>query len=255
MKVWALADTHLSFDTPNKKMDVFGDKWKDHPDKIKKNWEELIKEEDLVLIAGDISWAMRPENAKSDLDWIGTLPGTKVISKGNHDLWWKSASKVREVLPPSIHVIHNDAFTIGDISIGGTRLWDHPDLNYYKYIEIQDIKGVNIKKKEYTKETLAHDHKIFENELDRLAWSMDAMDTGAKHRILMIHYPPVPVDRSDNEFTRLIKNENIEVCVYGHLHNLYPDAPVNFTKDGTKYYCTAADYLDFKPILILDTKG
>jgi len=251
MKVYALADVHLSFGTPNKKMDVFGPKWQDHPDKIKKNWEEVVRPEDLVLIAGDISWGLKPEQVQPDLDWIDSLPGTKVMSKGNHDLWWKSGSKVRAILPPSIHVIHNDAFTTGDISIAGTRLWDHPDLNYYKYIDMKEIDGVNIKKKEYNAATISHDAKIFENELDRLARSLDAMDHNAKHKILMIHYPPIPPDRSDNEFSRLIKDFGIEVCVYGHLHNLFPDAPVNFEKDGTRYLCTACDFLNFRPIQIL----
>lgn len=251
MKVWALADLHLSFDTPNKKMDVFGDKWIDHPQQIKEHWEKLIAPEDLVLIAGDISWAMKAENAKADLEWIHNLPGTKVISKGNHDLWWKSSKKVRDIMPSSIHVIHNDAVTIGDITIGGARLWDHPELNYYKFIEMKKVEGVNIKKKEFTKEAIAHDDKIFRNELERLSWSLDAMDKNAKHRILMIHYPPVPVDRSDNDFSKLIKDKNIDICVYGHLHNLYPDAPVNFNKDGTQYYCTACDFLHFTPIQIL----
>ena len=252
MKVWALADLHLSFGTPNKKMDVFGPKWVNHPDKIRRNWLSLIGPDDLVLIAGDISWGLKPEQVKPDLDWIHELPGTKVMSKGNHDLWWHSGSKVRKILPPSIQIINNDALTINGITIGGTRLWDHPDLNYYKYIDMKEIKGVNIKKKVYDESTVRHDEKIFQNELDRLCRSLDAMDHTAKTRILMIHYPPIPPDRSDNEFSRLIKDYNIDVCLYGHLHNLYPDAPVNFEKDGTRYLCTACDYLNFCPIEILE---
>ncbi|MCH9618873.1 MAG: hypothetical protein SP4CHLAM5_10160 [Chlamydiia bacterium] len=251
MNVWTISDLHLSFGTPNKNMDVFGDKWLNHPDKIKAHWEKLIQKDDLVLIAGDISWALKTEAAIPDLEWIDALPGTKVMSKGNHDLWWKSSSKVRKILPPSIHIIQNDAFTINGVTIGGTRLWDHPDLNYYKYIDIKEIDGVNIKKKEYTKESIAHDAKIFKNELDRLARSLDAMDRSAKHRILMIHYPPIPPDRSDNAFSRLIKDAEIDICIYGHLHNLFPDAPVNFTKDGTKYICTACDFLDFCPVQLI----
>jgi predicted phosphohydrolase len=251
MKVWTISDLHLSFGTPNKKMDVFGIKWINHPDKIKKHWEELVKDEDLVLIAGDISWGLKLEDAMADFEWIAALPGTKVMSKGNHDLWWKSIGKIRTMLPPSIHVIHNDAFTMNDITIGGARLWDHPLNNYYKYIDVKEIQGVNIKKKEYTKEVIAHDEKIFKNELDRLAWSLDAMDKKAKHRILMVHYPPIPTDRSDNEFSRLIKDFGIDICIYGHLHNLFSDAPVNFTKDGTLYLCTACDYLNFTPLELI----
>jgi predicted phosphohydrolase len=253
MKIWTISDLHLSFGTPNKKMDVFGSKWINHPDKIKEHWQKVIKEEDLVLIAGDISWGLKLEDAAPDFAWIDALNGTKLMTKGNHDLWWKSIGKIRSVLPPSIHVIQNDAFTKNDITIAGTRLWDHPDINYYKYIDMKEISGVNIKKKEFTKEIMAQDQKIFKNELDRLAWSLDAMDKNAKHRIVMVHYPPIPTDRSDNEFSRLIKNFEIDICIYGHLHNLFPDAPVNFTKDNTLYLCTACDYLNFMPLeLILE---
>ncbi len=254
MKIWTLSDLHLSFGTPNKNMDVFGDKWLHHPEKIKENWLRLVRNEDLVLIAGDISWGLKQGEVLPDLAWINLLPGTKLMSKGNHDLWWKSASKVRAMLPPSIHIIHNDAFTINGVTIGGARLWDHPDLNYYKYIDVKEIQGVRIKKKEYTNTVVMHDRKIFKNELDRLSWSLDAMDKSARHKILMVHYPPIPPDRSDNEFSRLIKDAGIDICIYGHLHNLYLDAPVNFEKDGTKYFCTACDYLDFTPMLLLDVK-
>jgi len=252
MKVWTLSDLHLSFGTRHKEMDVFGEKWKNHAAKIKENWEKRIGAEDLVLIAGDISWGLKQEEVLPDLVWIHSLPGIKVMSKGNHDLWWKSPSKIRKCLPPSIHIIHNDAFTINNVTIGGTRLWDHPDLNYYKYIEMKESLGVKIKKKEYNETTVLQDSKIFKNELDRLAWSIDAMDKGAKYKILMIHYPPIPPDHSDNEFSRLIKDAGINICIYGHLHNLYPDAPVNFVKDGVCYYCTACDYLNFTPLLLLE---
>ncbi|MCH9621845.1 MAG: hypothetical protein S4CHLAM20_12730 [Chlamydiia bacterium] len=251
MRVWALGDLHLSFGTPNKKMDVFGDKWLNHPEKIKEQWEQLVAAEDLVLICGDISWALKADQLMPDLNWIESLPGKKIMSKGNHDLWWKSPSKVRKLLPPSIQIINNDAITIDDITIGGTRLWDHPDLNYYKFIDMKEIDGVNIKKKQYDDDTVRHDTRIFNNELDRLARSLDAMDHNAKHKILMIHYPPIPPDRSDNEFSRLIKDYSIDFCIYGHLHNLFPDAPVNFEKDGTRYLCTACDYLNFCPIQLL----
>ena len=107
------------------------------------------------------------------------------------------------------------------------------------------------KKKQFTEEEIQKDAKIFNKELNRLARSLDAMDKQAKYKILMIHYPPIPPDLSDNEFSRLIKDEDINICIYGHLHNLFPDAPVNFSKDGTKYLCTACDYLDFIPIKLL----
>jgi predicted phosphohydrolase len=117
MPVWAIADLHLAFGVPNKKMDVFGAQWVDYTDKIEKKWRENIAETDLVLIAGDISWAMRLEDAKPDLDWIHSLPGTKVIIRGNHDYWWTSLSKIKQIMPPSVHVVQNNVYNWQGLSV------------------------------------------------------------------------------------------------------------------------------------------
>ncbi len=250
MAIWAIADLHLSFGVEGKKMDVFGPKWVDHASKIEKNWKSSIANDDLVLIAGDISWALHQEDAMADLEWIENLPGTKVMIKGNHDLWWRSASKVRKVLPNSIHLVQNDAFTIHGVTIGGTRLWENPLISYNEYIEFREVKGVNIHKKENTEEERLHDEKIFKTELDRLTTSIAAMDSNAKHRIVMVHYPPAgPLNRDSVVMDILAKNR-IDVCLFGHLHNLKQEAPVNFSYKGVRVLCTACDYLDFKPVLV-----
>src|SRR5580704_11030315 len=110
MAIWVLSDLHLAFGVPSKSMEDFGPAWKDYVDKIQKNWLALIKREDLVLIPGDISWGMTEQQASVDLQWIDALPGTKMILKGNHDYWWSSPSKIRKIMPPSIHFIQNDVF-------------------------------------------------------------------------------------------------------------------------------------------------
>src|SRR4029077_7669031 len=130
MAVWAIADLHLSFGVPNKQMDVFGSHWKGYTEKIEEHWRSCITPDDLVLIPGDISWALHLEEVIPDLDWIDHLPGTKVLIKGNHDYWWSSLSKLKSILPPSCHLIQNNSWTWQDISIAGTRLWDIPGLNF-----------------------------------------------------------------------------------------------------------------------------
>ncbi len=135
MRIWALSDLHLSFGVPNKTMDPFGPDWKDHAAKIKTSWDGQVSPEDLVLIPGDISWAMRLAEAMPDLQWIHERPGTKVIIKGNHDYWWGSLKKVREALPRSIHAIQNDAICFGDIAIGGAKLTDSPEYTFDQIIE------------------------------------------------------------------------------------------------------------------------
>ena len=251
MKIWALADLHLSFGVKNKKMDVFGENWKDHDQKMAEHWDRLVNPEDLVLIAGDISWALHLEDALPDLEWIDRRPGTKVLIRGNHDLWWKSAGKVRNALPESVHIIHNDAYTFKNITIGGSRLWESPDINYNDHIIFNKIpEGVNVHKKEDSEEERKHDEKIFKNEIERLSWSLDAMDSSVDLRIVMVHYPPSGPEHHNTAVTRLLHNEEIDYCLYGHLHNLKEDAPVNYELGGTKYLCTATDYLNFTPLLI-----
>lgn len=252
MKVWAIADLHLSFGVPNKEMDVFGPKWEKHSKKIETHWKKMISDEDLVLIAGDISWALHLEDVAVDLKWIGDLPGTKVISKGNHDLWWKSMSKVSPVLPKSIHLIHNNAFTYNGITIGGTRLWDHLDNDFSDYIEFRKVPdNVHVHLKTHTKEDEAHDARIYKSELERLKMSLNCLDPSAKTRIAMIHYPPAGSVQKDTEVTRLLEQYKINICIYGHLHNLKPDAPVNFTHNGISYICTSCDFLNFSPYLLI----
>lgn len=250
MAIWAIADLHLSFGVEGKEMDVFGDKWKDHTKKLEKNWREMIKDDDLVLIAGDISWALHLEEAIPDLKWIDALPGTKVMIKGNHDLWWKSTSKVRSILPPSIHIIHNDAFLWKDVAISGSRLWETPDISYGDYIDFRETPGINVHKKEDSEKERMHDEKIFKSEMNRLAWSIDAMSPEAKYRVVMVHYPPAGPEDRTSPVMRLLENEEIDVCIYGHLHNLKSEAPVNFTSKNMRVICTAGDFIDFVPVKI-----
>lgn len=248
MPIYAIADLHLSFGVPNKEMDVFGEKWVKHHQKIEKNWREIIKEDDLVLIAGDISWALHMEDALVDLQWIDSLPGTKVMIKGNHDLWWKSKAKVTKVLPKSIHLVQNNAFTWKDITIAGTRLWENEAISYSAYIDFRPTPLANVHEKPNTDEEKKHDKKIFASEIDRLITSLDSMDKSAKYRIVMLHYPPSGPAHEETEVTKLLEKYHIDTCLYGHLHNLKESAPTDFTLNGIQYYCTACDFLNFHPL-------
>ena len=116
MKIFAISDLHLSFNC-DKPMDIFGGNWENYTDKIRNNWIETVDDEDIVLIAGDISWAMKLDEATSDLEWVDKLPGKKIIIKGNHEYWWKSISAVRSVLPNSISAIQNDCIKVDRKSV------------------------------------------------------------------------------------------------------------------------------------------
>ena len=145
MKIWAISDLHLSFGA-NKPMDVFGGNWENYLDKIKEDWADKVSDDDIVLIAGDISWAMKLEETKADFEFLGALKGKKIIIRGNHDYWWASISNVRSVLPANVFAIQNDAIKFDDVIICGTRGWTVPENDF---------------------ET-AQDEKIYKRELIRL---------------------------------------------------------------------------------------
>jgi predicted phosphohydrolase len=249
MAVWALADLHLSFGTPNKEMNVFGPEWVRHGEKIQQAWEESVKTDDLVLLPGDISWAMRLDDALVDLAWIDKLPGTKVMIRGNHDYWWPSLSRLSKILPPSLHAIHNTSFHWKGIGIAGSRLWDTSEYSFGQYIQQKNVTGVNIKENHETPE---ESDKIFQRELMRFELSLKSLKNDTSKRIAMTHYPPISADLQESQASRLMDRYRIDICVFGHLHNMKKEIPAFGIKDGIQYICTAADYVDFKPVLILE---
>ena len=168
MALFAISDLHLDLNG-DKPMDIFGDKWLKHDEKIKNNWLKKINDEDTVLIAGDISWSMKMENGMQDLEWIHNLPGRKIMIKGNHDFWWSSITKLNN-LYEDMNFIQNNFFSYEDYAICGTRGWTCPG-------------GENFSQ---------HDEKIYNRELNRLRLSLDAaVKSGFKKFIVMIHYPPM----------------------------------------------------------------
>lgn len=248
MAVWAIADLHLSFGVPNKQMDIFGSHWKDYTQKIAKHWQSLITPDDLVLIAGDISWATHPEDARPDLEWIDHLPGTKVLIKGNHDYWWTSLAKLKNILPLSCHLIQNNSWVWQDICIGGTRLWDTPGLSFNDIIDFKDD-GRN--KPLMEKDDSPESQKIYQRELGRLEMSLKSMNPSSKKRIIMTHYPPIGPKLQETEASRLLEKYKVDICVFGHLHNVKPGLQLFGHHHGVTYHLTACDYLeDFKPLKI-----
>ena len=232
MKIFAISDLHLSFSC-DKPMDIFGGNWENYTDKIKNNWLENVTDEDIVLIAGDISWGMKLEEAVADLEWIDKLPGRKIIIKGNHEYWWKSISAVREILPSSISALQNDSIKIGKFIFCGTRGWTVPEKNHPLGQE---------------------DEKIYKREVERLKLTLRAMkvmrEEGDKV-IAMIHYPPYTFEKQETEFTKLFKEYEVDAVVFGHLHGkIKCDKKV--TIDGIDYYFTSCDHTDMMPVLICE---
>jgi uncharacterized protein len=247
MTIWAIGDLHLSFGCKDKEMNVFGENWRNHYEKIQKDWDSRVKPDDLVLIPGDISWAMHLEHAAADLDWIDARPGCKVMIKGNHDYWWHSIGKVRKVLPKSIHAIYNDAFLWNDVAIAGTRLWDSTEYDFARYI---DFKPRSNQTKPAV-DTKDEDKKIFERELLRLDMSLKAMNKDAKVKIVMTHYPPIGADLKPSSVSKMMEEAHIQHVLFGHLHSVHKGALPFGMKDGVHYHLTSCDYLDFTLLKVL----
>jgi len=229
-KVYAISDPHLSANA-DKPMDIFGPNWDNHWQKIKEDWVKHVKEDDLVLVPGDISWAMYLEEAKDDLNAIGALPGKKVILRGNHDYWWKSISAVRSILPEDMFAVQNDVVRFDDVLVCGTRGWTVPE---YKH-------------------KTAEDEKIFKREVLRLELSLKNMQAERKEGdfvIAITHYPPINARRAVSEFALLFEQYKVDAVVYGHLHGSDSRTELYFERNGIKYYLTSCDLVDHKMTLI-----
>ena len=226
MKIFAISDLHMSGGA-DKPMDVFGGNWTDHLLRIEDDWRARVTDEDVVLLSGDLSWAMELDDALPDLAWLGTLPGKKIFVRGNHDYWWKSISRIRDKLPPGVYALQNDAVKIENAVFCGSRGWTaegSPDFT-------------------------EQDQKILlrENERMRLA-----LENAAKLReegdnlYVLIHYPPFNVWRQDSTLTKLYEDSGVTAVIYGHLHGKDSRADLLIEKNSVRYYLTSCDLLGHK---------
>lgn len=227
--VYAIGDLHLSLSVPNKAMDVFGVHWKNHADRLREAWQNTVQKDDLVLIPGDISWAMYLDDAAADLNFIGALNGTKLLLRGNHDYWWQSVTKVRTALPEGTYALQNDVFRFGDLFLCGTRGWTVPESSRFKE---------------------SSDRKLYERELIRLDLSLNSLPQGAP-AIGMLHFPPFSESGEKSAFAKRFEEAGVKNVVYGHLHGASHRYAFNGEKDGVTYHCVSADYLNFVPKQIL----
>lgn len=249
MRIWAIGDLHLSFGVKNKSMDVFGPQWEGHAKKIASHWKSLIHPDDLVLVPGDLSWAMKIEEVVPDLQWVHELPGTKVMIKGNHDYWWGSLNKIAPVLPPSIHLIQNNVFNWRETTIGGARLWDTPEYSFGSFVEFRENPRAREDKEALVQEEF--EEKLFNRELERLKLSLKGLDPKAKVRIAMTHYPPIGADLKESRAAQILEEHQMQICVFGHLHNLKAGLDLFGEARGIRYVLASCDYIHFQPIAIL----
>lgn len=230
MKIFAIGDLHLSSFSP-KPMDVFGPHWAGHWARIQQSWHSLVSAEDVVLLPGDLSWAMRLEEARVDLGEICAMPGKKVILKGNHDFWWGSLSQVNSLLSNGTVALQNNCYVFGDYVIAGTRGWLCPG------------------NRQYNAET---DEKIYLREAGRLELSLDCARKAAPNAKLigMIHYPPSDADGSPSLFTDLLEKYGAVHVIYGHLHASSISGALSGLVRGVNYRLVACDAINFSLVRI-----
>lgn len=221
MKIFAVSDLHLPGGM-DKTMDMFGLRWQGHWDKIRADWFSRVTDDDVVLIAGDISWAMLLKDAQDDIRAIGELPGKKILIRGNHDFWWSSVSRVREILPENMFVLQNDAIKIENYVFAGTRGWMESNSE--------------------------DDKKIFAREHIRLELTLSAADKLMDENstlITMLHYPPVLNHEHFNEFCPVMEKHNVKYCIFGHLHGVVRSEADITEANGIKYILSSCDMIDF----------
>lgn len=227
MSLFAIADTHLSLGA-DKPMDIFGG-WQDYVQRLETNWRKLVTDNDTVVIAGDISWAMKLEDALEDFRFLDSLPGQKLIFKGNHDYWWSTMKKMETWLSDngldSIKILHNSSVKVGSYAVCGSRGWFFDAEN-------------------------DPDNKILLREAGRVRRSIEsAKETGAEP-IVFLHYPPLTTAMVCNEIVDVLREKNIKRCYYGHLHGGSLRNAFVGERHGIKFDVISADFLKFCPKLI-----
>lgn len=229
MSIFVIADLHLSFKNP-KPMNIFGDNWENHEEKIKQDWLEKVKAEDVVVLPGDFSWAMNLEDAILDFAYLDALPGKKILLKGNHDYWWTTVTKMRAFLAEhdftTIDFIYNNSYCHENYILTGTRGWT-----------LNELEG---------------NGKILNRELLRLELSlqegMKAYGEG-KEIVVFMHYPPIThsamLNHAELSFVELMKRYKVKRCMYGHLHARSHQDAIEGQVEGITFQLISGDYLDF----------
>lgn len=229
MALYAIGDTHLSLNS-NKSMEVFGVGWENYVERLKEGFSE-VREEDTVILCGDLSWGMSLQEAEKDFAFLDhELPGEKWILKGNHDYWWGTANKMNSFFQEKgftrLHILHNNCALYGETALCGTRGWF------------------------FEENGSPHWEKVFNRELIRLEASLKA--AGEREKICFLHYPPLYKGYRCEEIIELMTRYGVKACYYGHLHGPSHRLAIQGMRDEINYQLVAADFIGFKPKKILE---
>ncbi len=225
MALYTISDLHLSL-SADKPMTVFRG-WENYTERIESNWRRIIKQDDTVILPGDFSWGLKLSDTLLDFKFLESLPGKKILLKGNHDLWWSTVKKVNEFFDEndinSVNLLFNNAFKIGDKVICGTRGWFYDE---------------------------SEDDKIRKREVGRLLLSFEAAEKLGGEKVVFLHYPPVYGEYISNDIISVLKEFNITTVYHGHIHGSGFNKAVS-EYDGINFKLISADCIDFTPFLIV----
>lgn len=228
MALYVISDTHLSFGV-QKPMDIFAG-WSDYTQRLKKNWETLVSPTDTVVLPGDISWGMNLEEAKKDFTFLNSLPGTKIIGKGNHDYWWETMKKMRAFAQKNnfdtIKFLFNNAYELPECAVCGTRGW-------------------------FFEETDEGAEKIIAREASRLNASVNAAELTGKEPVVFMHYPVVYENAVCEEILSVLENHEIRRCYFGHIHGEKTGKYEDYLYKNIRFSLISADFLKFCPKKIM----
>ena len=240
MSIYTIGDLHLSFHE-NKPMSIFGENWEGHEEKIKNNWIEKVKENDLVVIPGDFSWSTYLKDTYEDFKYLNSLPGKKVLLKGNHDYWWATITSMKKFLKENdfenIDFIYNTAYEFENIIIAGTRGWSQTEEGEDKRLIKREAARLELSLQEAIKIRNSIENSMENREI-----------------IVFMHYPPITnsnLNNSEaNQFIQIMKKYNVKRCYYGHLHGISIRDAIEGNMFGINFKLVSADGLDFKLLKI-----
>ena len=232
MKIFCISDLHLDL-KGSKPMNIFGPMWDNYLEEIEQDWQEKVSDDDIVLISGDISWAMNLNEFEKDLEYLRKFKGRIILNRGNHDYWWSSITQIRNMLPDNIFALQNDCIKFDNFIICASRGWELPERN------------------ETPNETMT---KMLEREKIRMELSLSSMKKIRQENdkvIYMIHYPPFNNSRQQNEFLDLLEKYQVDIVVYGHLHGKHIRSTLFEERNGIKFYLTSCDQVNNKLVEII----
>lgn len=243
MSIYTIGDLHLSFHE-NKPMGIFGENWNNHEEKIKNNWIKTVKENDLVVLPGDFSWSTYLKDTYEDFKFLDSLPGKKILLKGNHDYWWTTVTSMKNFLKEnnfgSIDFVYNSAYEFENLIIAGTRGWSRLEEGNNQKLIDREAARLELS----IKQALIINEKYNNNEENK----------ESKEIVVFMHYPPITKENKfnneTNEFIQIMQKYNIKRCYYAHLHGLAINDAVEGCYLGINFKLVSADGLNFKLLKI-----